>query len=672
MKKVSSFLLMCLASGTAGAMSVNMDEPHTIVADKIEYDVKSETIKTIGDTEIVNQSGQRMTLTDSYITQQGEELSGDDIKLWLGDHVYVESDNITRRGDLTIARHATFTACDDCDAYGDAWVISTYKIIHDMESRMLKFYSPVLRTYDIPVLWWPYFEMPDPGVKYKTGFLMPDFASTNKMGTQINVPVYISLSDTHDMTVTFSYLTQENPLFQIEHRLNADHSEYRTRGSFTHNREGESRWHIFNDDVIELGEYARATIFLERASDKTYLQKYGFYDDQPYLDSGAKLELFGQSSYVVADAHIFQELRDSTGVQTTPPDGDILPNIRAVHQTAPLFGETYATFSADVLGISGDGTSAQRMIGDARLTTPWTLWGGNRLTASVSARYDLYHFDNTLMADELTTFSGFKNRFLPSGYLEWGLPLFKPTSNWTQILEPRARITFMREMDAETFAYSNDSAGTILTDSTLFSDNRFAGLDLWENGTYADYGVRWAAFNEEGTNVEIFLGQSYDFTERPDTALDTGFRNGLSDYVGRISYNNMKWLGLASRFRLNQDTLALRHIETSANIGSSRNFFNIGHIWSQHWNTELGENIDINEAIIGAGVQLTDRWSARWNAIYNIEAQAFQRHTGGFFYNHPCYYMSIEYRRDNAIKEDYVGTTTFQFRFGMAINGQQY
>ncbi len=672
MKKVSSFLLMCLASGTAGAMSVNMDEPHTIVADKIEYDVKSETIKTIGDTEIVNQSGQRMTLTDSYITQQGEELSGDDIKLWLGDHVYVESDNITRRGDLTIARHATFTACDDCDAYGDAWVISTYKIIHDMESRMLKFYSPVLRTYDIPVLWWPYFEMPDPGVKYKTGFLMPDFASTNKMGTQINVPVYISLSDTHDMTVTFSYLTQENPLFQIEHRLNADHSEYRTRGSFTHNREGESRWHIFNDDVIELGEYARATIFLERASDKTYLQKYGFYDDQPYLDSGAKLELFGQSSYVVADAHIFQELRDSTGVQTTPPDGDILPNIRAVHQTAPLFGETYATFSADVLGISGDGTSAQRMIGDARLTTPWTLWGGNRLTASVSARYDLYHFDNTLMADELTTFSGFKNRFLPSGYLEWGLPLFKPTSNWTQILEPRARITFMREMDAETFAYSNDSAGTILTDSTLFSDNRFAGLDLWENGTYADYGVRWAAFNEEGTNVEVFLGQSYDFTERPDTALDTGFRNGLSDYVGRISYNNMKWLGLASRFRLNQDTLALRHIETSANIGSSRNFFNVGHIWSQHWNTELGENIDINEAIIGAGVQLTDRWSARWNAIYNIEAQEFQRHTGGFFYNHPCYYMSIEYRRDNAIKEDYVGTTTFQFRFGMAINGQQY
>ena len=670
MKRYWLFLLFVFVSGTAVAMSVDIDEPRTITADKIEYDVKSDTIKTIGNTEIVNKSGQRMTLTDSYITQQGGELSGDDIKLWLGNHVYVESDNITRRGDLTIARNAIFTACDNCDTYGDAWEISTYKIIHDMESRILKFYSPVLRTYNIPILWWPYFEMPDPGVKYKTGFLMPDFESTNNMGTQINLPLYVSLSDYHDMTFTFSYLTKENPLFQVEHRLNAEHSEYRTQASFTHNRDGENRWHIFNDDVIELGEYARATIFLERASDKTYLQKYGFYDDQPYLDSGAKFELFGQSSYVVAEAHIFQELRDSTG-RWSAPNGNILPNIRAVHQTAPLFGETFATFGADVLGISGDGTSAQRVIGDARLTTPWTLWGGNRLTASLSTRYDLYHFHNTEMVGG-EIYSGFKNRFLPSGYLEWGLPLFKPTNNWTQIIEPRARLTVMRDMDQETFAQDNDSAGTILTDSTLFSDNRFAGLDLWENGTYADYGLRWAAFNPEGQNVEVFFGQSYDFTERPDTDLDTGFRKGLSDYVGRVSYNNMKWLNVASRFRLNQKSLALRHAETTASIGGTRNFFNIGHIWSQHWNTELRENVDINEAVIGAGIQLTNRWALRWNAIYNVDMEKFQRHTGGFFYNHPCYYMSIEYRRDNAIKEDYVGTTTFQFRFGMAINGQQY
>lgn len=653
-------------------MSVNVDEPKTITADKIEYDLKNAVIKTSGQTEIVNKSGQRMTLTDSYISQNGDSLTGDDIKLWIGDHVYIESANIERTGNTTVARDALFTACDNCDGFGDAWKISTYKIVYKMDARMLRFYSPVLWAYDIPVLWLPYFEMPDPGVKYKTGFLTPDFESTNNMGTQINIPLYVNFSDTHDMTFKLSYLTQENPLFEIEHRLNAEYSEYRTQGSYTYNKAGESRWHIFNDDVIELGDNARATIFLERASDKTYLQKYGFYSDQPYLDSGAKLELFGQSAYAVADMHIFQEMRSEYRGTNTIPSGNILPNIRGVYQTRPLFNETYMTFITDVLGVSGDGSSSQRITGDARITSPWTLWGGNRLTLSLDARYDLYHFDNSDLIDE-SDFSGFKNRFLPSGYVEWGLPMFRPGDKWTQVIEPRARLTVMRKTDEEQFSLNTDSAGTFLSDSTLFSDNRFSGYDLWENGTFSDYGVRWSAFNnEDGQNAEIFVGQAYDFTDRAATDVNSGYHHGASDYVGRIGYNNNKWLDIASRFRLDRTDLALRHFETSLHIGTNKNFINIGHIYSQQFEETHARMDDINEAVIGAGIQLTNRWALRWNGIYNMTIDEFQRHTGGLFYEHPCYYLSVQYRRDNAVKEDYVGTTTFQFRFGMSIDGQRY
>ena len=656
----------------AYGVGVDINAPKTITADKIEYDIKSETIKTSGNTEITNANGQRLTLTNSYISKTGDSLSGDDIRLWLGQHVYVESDNITRDGDLTIARHAEFTACYDCDTYGEAWAVAAKKIVHNMDSRMLQFYNPVLWVYDtVPIFWVPFFEMPDPGVKYKTGFLMPSFESTNKMGTQINIPFYVSLSDTHDLTLTLSYLTQENPLFKAEHRLNTDHAMFRTKGSFTHNRDGENRWHVFNDDIIELGENARATIFLERASDKTYLQKYGFYDAQPYLDSGAKLEIFGQSGYVVADTHIFQELRSNNNHYYSVPNGNILPNIRGVYQTAPIYKETYALFNADVLGISGSGTSSQRIIGDARIVSPWTLWGGNRLTLSLDARYDVYNFDNTEMIDG-GQYSGLKNRFLPSGYAEWGLPLFKPGNNWTQIIEPRARLTVMRHTDTDEFAMNNDSAGAFLSDTTLFSDNRFSGYDLWENGTFADYGLRWATFNNSGQMVELFIGQSYDFTERSDTDPNSGFHDGASDYVGRIEYNNNSWLNFASRFRLDRSDMSLRHAETTANIGSARNFINIGHIWSQQFVDVFTIDNEINEMVAGFGIQLTDRWSTRFNAIYNLTYGDFHRHTGGLFYTHPCYYVSVEYRRDNAIKEDYVGNTTFQFRFGMSIDGQQY
>ena len=670
MKRLIPIFASCLVVTRAVAITLDTNTPKTITADKIEYDVKSETIKTSGNTEIVNTSGQRLTLTDSYISKDGSDLTGDDIKIWLGQHVYIESDNISRNGIETIAQNAMFTACDDCDAFGDAWQISTTEIKHNMDTRMLQFYNPVMWTYGLPVLWLPYFEMPDPGVKHKTGFLMPDFKSTNKMGTQINIPLYISISETHDMTLTTSYLTQENPLFQLEHRLNLNHSQYRTNGAFTHNQDGENRWYIFNNDVIEMGENARAKVYLERASDKTFLQKYGFYGDQPYLDSGAKLELFGQSSYVVADTHIFQELRSTQG-HWAAPSGNILPNIRAVHQTAPLFDETYATFATDILGISGSGTASQRIIGDARITSPWTLWGGNRFTLSLDTRYDLYNFDHTDMTNG-TNYTGLKNRFLPSGYAEWALPLYRPGTSWTQVIEPRARLTIMRRTSDDKFAANNDSAGALLSDATLFSNKRFAGLDLWENGNYADYGMRWAAFNDDGRMIEAFLGQTYDFQDRDATDPNSGFNNGASDYVGRIGFNNMSWLDLTSRFRLAQENLSLRHTETSAIIGNGGTYLSIGHIWSQQFDNTYTEENTINEFMGGFGIQLSNRWAVRFDSVYNATFGRFHRHTGGVFYNHPCYYMSLEYRRDNAIKDDYVGTTTFQFRFGMAINGQRY
>ena len=121
MRKLFWSFIGCIVCGVGNAASLDLNAPKTIVAPKIEYDVKSESIQTTGKTEITNQSGQKMTLTDSYISQQGENVSGGDIQLWLGNHVYMESETLSRDGNMTIAHDAIFTACDGCDAYGNAW-----------------------------------------------------------------------------------------------------------------------------------------------------------------------------------------------------------------------------------------------------------------------------------------------------------------------------------------------------------------------------------------------------------------------------------------------------------------------------------------------------------------------------------------------------------------------
>ena len=649
-----------------------------IKTDTFEYNMKTEEMKTSGDTEMTNAEGQRVKTKNLTLSKDKSNVNAKDIELWLGSHVYIKADEINRNGDETVARHAEFTACDGCDDYGNAWDIFSRKVIHDANEKMLYFYSASFWIYDnnLPILWLPYYEMPDPSVKYKTGFLSPSFNSTNDMGTQFNIPFYINFSNKHDLTTTFSYLTKENPLFQAEHRLNLTHSEFRTRGSFTRNKAGKNRWHIYNNDKIELGENARAFIYVARTSDKTYLQKYDFYNYQPYLDSGAKLELFGQNSYVVADAHIFQELRQAHRNQNSV-SGNILPNIRGTYQTNPFYKETYLTVSGDVLGISGDDANSQRIIGETRIISPWTLWGGNRVTASIAARYDIYNFENTQIYEDgqiVNSYSGIKSRFLPSGYLEWGLPMYSVQNDWTYILEPRTRLTIMKHDDKDAvFAVNNDSDGRFLSDTTLFSNNRFAGLDVWENGNFIDYGARWAAFNNEH-NIEIFLGQTYDFnTESIDAKFnDHGFRNGFSDYVGRISYA-YKYFKIASRFRLDRETMGLNHTENSVYIGANGYYLTLGHIWdTQPIDVFSTDDKNTHELSGGVGLQLTERIKITESVIYNAYEHVVQKHGGGIFYEHPCYFFSLRYNHDNSIRTGYVGNTTYQFKFGISIDGKHY
>ncbi len=678
MRYFISFLSICVLPTFAMALGVNMNEAKTIKSDSIEYNVKTEEMKASGNTEITNASGQRIKSNSLTISKDKNSVSSNDIELWLGKHVYIRAKEITRDGVETVAKNAEFTACDECDDYGNAWEISSKKVIHDSNEKMLYFHNASFWVYDntFPILWLPYYEMPDPSVKYKTGFLNPSFNSTNDMGLQINIPFYVNFSNTHDLTTTFSYLTKENPLFQAEHRLNLRHSEFRTKGSFTHNKEGENRWHIYNNDKIELGENARAYVYIARTSDKTYLQKYDFYDYQPYLDSGAKLELFGQTSYVVADTHIFQELRQARGNQHSI-SGNILPNIRGTYQTDPFFKETYLNLSSDILGVSGDDSNSQRLIGEARIISPWTLWFGNRVTASVAARYDIYNFNKTSIYEDgqqRDSFSGVKSRFLPNGYVEWGLPLYSVKNTWTYIIEPRARLTIMQHTNKDSvFAVNNDSAGRFLSDTTLFSNNRFAGLDVWENGNFIDYGARWAAFNDNH-NIEIFLGQTYDFnTDSTDKDFnDNGFRNGFSDYVGRIAYSR-KYFQIASRFRFDREDLGLSHIENSLYFGKNGYYLTLGHIWdTQPIDVFSTTDKNTHEISAGGGIPLTDRFRIAGSVIYNAYEHLIQRRSAGIYYEHPCYHFSLEYSRDNTIKYEYTGNTTYRFKFGISIDGQHY
>ncbi|MCL2748891.1 MAG: LPS assembly protein LptD [Alphaproteobacteria bacterium] len=659
-------LFLCSAHG----VGLDADAPKTITADKIEYDLGSKSIKTTGTTTITNQTGQNVTLVDAYIGDRNISASGSRVVLYLSRNTRITAASIEKDGDITTALEPTYTTCANCGDKIEAWNLSASSLTHDSTAREMIFYDPVLWIYDVPVFWFPQISYPDPTVKYKSGFLFASFNSTNNMGMQINLPLYLNFSNYHDATITTSYLTRENPLWQAEHRLNLNHSSMLTKGSYTHNQAGVDRWHVFNKDRVDLGDNARAFLFLNRTSDKTYLQQYNFYGDQPYLDSGARLELFSRSGYATTEVHSFQELRVLHGNQTNP-SGDILPNIHGVYQTEPVFGNTYFSFMGDVLGINKSGSSAsQRLIGSGRIVSPWVLPLGQRLTLSASARYDVYNFINTPIYGAPGDFSGMRGRFLPSGYAEWSLPFIKPGTNWTHVIEPKVRFTVQRHLENPAFV-NNDSAGSLLSDVMLFSDDRLAGYDLWANGHYADYGASWRAFSHDGWSSEVFLGQSYDFFAPTNLDPNSGFHYGASDYVGRIGLYSNDWLSILNRFRFDNEELELRHLESTVRFGA-KDYAEAGYIRATQLTDTLAQNRVINEAVLGGGMSLTERLSVRARVIYNITDHNLQQQNIGLYYDHPCYTISLSYYKDGAIRiyqngENYYGASRFGFQFALKL-----
>ncbi len=668
------FMVGCFVQPVFAVMP-NAKTPSTVTADKIIIDTTTGTARTEGKTVVKTQTGQTLTLMDANLNRDLTVGSVNDIEIYLSSQVRITAEEIVRESNRTTLNDLTYTACADkknCDNV-EAWSISAKRIRHEQDLSTLYFSHGWFYVYEVPVLWLPWFTYPDPTVKRRSGLLFPTVGSSSALGSHIDIPLYLNFSNYHDMTIATTVATKDNPLLQIEHRLNADHSSFNTTGSYTYNRDHENRWHIYNSDVIELGSYSRLLLGLNRTSDKTYLQEYGFYNYQPYLDTSARLEGYSERSYVWMSAHTFQELRvkDKTMNVASIPRADIIPNVYARAQTDPLFMESYLSFFGDVLGLSyhGSDTSSIRAIGSARYTFPFTIFLGQRVELSAAARYDMYYFNGTDLLNDLEPYSGTKNRFLPSGYVMWKWPFVKYGEKITQTIEPIARFVFI-DRNTKTAFINQDSMGSLFNDTTIFSEQRFSGYDLWDHGSYMDYGVSWTAFDNANKNsIEVFVGQAYDFYEPVDLDKNSGFRLGSSDYVGRVVLSAGKWLQIYDRFRLNQSTFSVQHNETTARLGDGKNYVRAGFISTKQFDDAYITETSTQEIDGGFGLNVTKRWNVYAGARYNISDNYLQTMYSGVQYDHPCYTLGVLYKDDRAVKGDFKGNQTFQFRFALKING---
>jgi LPS-assembly protein len=207
----------------------------TLEADKVIYDERTKRLHAEGNAKLTDRDGnitygEVMDLSDDYRDGFVESLH-----IERTDRTTLAAARATRTaGNFTVFESAVYTACLPCREHPKRpplWQVKAARIIHDQNEKMVYFEDAHLEFFGTPLAYIPYFSAPDPSVKRKTGFLMPNSTTTSIYGFGLEIPYYWALAPDYDATIAPMITTRQGPLLQGEFRQRLINGAYAIRGA---------------------------------------------------------------------------------------------------------------------------------------------------------------------------------------------------------------------------------------------------------------------------------------------------------------------------------------------------------------------------------------------------------------------------------------------------------
>jgi LPS-assembly protein len=680
---------------------------YALLADEVVYDRSGNTLTAIGNVRIKEPdgaliNGDRITLKDDF--RDGFISS---LKAVTQDDARFGATNAYRKdGGVTVYENGMFTPCKVCAANPDKapiWRVKATKITHSKEEQNIYYENAQLEMFGIPVAWVPYFYMPDPTAKRRSGFLMPYFSNSSQLGFTSAVPYYYSISPSADITLTPEITTKAGYLLQAEYRQklfdgayklslagvyndNADDFDGKRQWRGSIQTKGEfglsSMWRLGWDATLESDDtfrrfYHLDSIYATQRTSQVYLTGMG---DRNYFNMS--FYRFGNLTGEVFDFDTQTYSRKLTSTAYPAIDYNYVNG-------KPVLGGEFS-FNVNALALSTDAPrttygpdaveffkrDTSHIATDAQWRRTITDPLGQVFTPFVQGRADVYHTSAFRDQDGIgptDIVSGPEDTFtrqLVTGGLDYRYPFVSNNGNVTQVIEPVAQIV-SRAGNANNSKIPNEDARSLVFDDTLLFDiNKFSGYDRVETGTRTNYGVQYTLQTMNGVSVRLVGGESLHIAGKNPYGLATGLGTDRSDYVagGYVDYRNM--FRLTSQLRLNESdfSVARQDYSVQARLGRFQGTVSYVAVEPQ---TTLGY-FDRRQEVAGfAAFKLTDEWTLFGDARYNITEDRFIRNGVGIQYSDECFILSVTYAQTYVQYQDIKPDTQVLFKFGFKYLGQQ-
>jgi LPS-assembly protein len=684
------------------------DGPVLLIADRVEYDTEANVVTASGNVEVTR--GERRLLADTLRYDQDTDLMEAEGNVALleptGDTLF--ADRVVLSGDLregvaeqlrarlvdnsllaarggrrtggvrTELDRAVFSPCPLCPE-GDEpplWRLTARRVIHDQERQNISYRHAFLELYGVPIAYLPYFTHPDPTVERRSGFLAPSFGNDGILGLSVQPFYYFAPAPNYDVTLAPIFYTRENPVLTVEYRHLLESGSFQFNGSGTYaskpiEQEGDPqpsgntfRGAIEGHGRFRLPDQWQSGFDLDVASDDTYLQRYGFSDDN-VLTSRLFAERFWERDFLTLNAYGFQGLREDDDQELIPI---ALPLARAHVVSEPWrWGSRFHVDTSAVALTRTGGLDTRRVSTTGGWQLPWYGRIGDRYDLQLSMRGDFYQTDGDPQTFEENG-SGTEGRVIPRATLHWSWPFIGELFGLSQVIEPVAMASWATTGNNDDDIPNEDSQDLEFDDTSLFEPNRFPGLDRVQGGTSLAYGLRFGTYGQSGLFSGL-IGQAYSFDKDPEFDPSTGLDTKLSDYVGRIDFSPGEWLDATYRFRLDREDLDFVRNEVGVSLGPREVRFGIDYLMLRD-DPALQVLRKREEITADLWFRVSDSLALGAQTRRNLEADTTIFHRFGLVYTHPCLQFVAGVERRNTNDRDAEDTTTFSFRVTLKHLGE--
>jgi LPS-assembly protein len=612
-----------------------INDGRRLLADHISYNQKTDVVTASGNIQLTESGGEKVFGERMEISGNLRDAIIKGLGIILTDRSRIAASGARRSGGtVTEMRNAVYSPCNLCQddpSKPPLWQIKAVKVIHDKNSKTIEYRDAWLEVLGVPVAYTPYLSHPDPTVKRQSGLLAPSFGGSSDLGFVGRIPYYFNLGPYRDATVTALITGNEGSGGFAEYRQRFSDGKLDATGSLiVGDSEDNIRGHILASGRFDIDETWRWGFDLNRASDDTYLRRYGFGSPSS-LNSRLFTEAFRQRNYFSASGYAFQGLQAGDDPDTDPL---VLPLIDFNHLGRPdrLGGQTI--LDVNFLAMTrNEGTDTRRLSIRPGWQIPFADALGGIYKFTVGLNADFYQVDHLARSGK-NTYSGLSGRIVPQVMLDWRLPFVKTTGNISQIIEPIAVAIYSPYGGNSTKIPNEDSTELEFDDTNLFSFNRFSGLDRVEGGPRFAYGVKWAAYGKGGGNTGIFVGQSVRLKTDDTFAVGSGLEDKFSDIVGRVNISPGPHLNLLYRTRLDGDNFTPKRNEFSLSAGGAALRANLNYIFIE---TSRGSEFSGREEInFSVNSKLNRFWRAGFSGIHDISAGEARRFNATLVYENEC------------------------------------